>query len=158
MAPKLDKLQCPWCLTPFSPTRHWQRFCSVTCRAKAWADPALKPVAHQCYYCGDVADTIDHVPPQVSRPNLMMLGLWKRYPFVEVQCCRECNTLLGCRPLWTLTERKKFIKKALRKRYSRYLSIPDWTPEDVSDLGYTLQRLIVHGLSVRDWVQSRLTH
>jgi hypothetical protein len=113
-------------------------------------------VEGQCFYCGVVADTEDHVPPRTVRPILLAEGLADRYPFIEVPCCRECNSVLGARCVWTLPERKRFIKKALRRRYRKWLAVPDWSESEIGRLGPMLQRAVLHGLAMRDLTLERL--
>lgn len=74
-----------------------------------------------CTYCGEDANTIDHVPPTM---------LWSTvigdYPHVEVPACLSCNSALGARRLMTVEARKAWISAWLPKHYAKYLSIPNW--------------------------------
>lgn len=83
-------------------------------------------------------------------------GYEKRFPFEEVQCCGECNTLLGARPLWTVALRKRFIKGALRRRYRKYLNMPEWTDGELGRLTGHLQSYIMGSVIMREIVQARL--
>lgn len=112
----MRKSECRLCGKLFT-YRSNKIFCSDICRAKSWRMPSTDPV-EACYYCGVPADTIDHVPPRAARPAIIQTGLTSRYPFVEIPSCRECNCLLGARPLWLVKQRKKFVKGALKRRYS----------------------------------------
>jgi hypothetical protein len=133
-------------------------YCSDRCRFADWAEyRTTLPEAKPCRYCGLACDTIDHIPPQSVRPRLVELGIANRYPFIEVWCCRECNTLLGARALWTVETRKKFIKQALRKRYHRYLNAPEWTDREISHLSGTLQRYVLNREIIKAMVEKRLT-
>lgn len=38
VAQQLKPRACEQCTTPFTPRRHWQKFCSQTCREGRWAD------------------------------------------------------------------------------------------------------------------------
>jgi hypothetical protein len=104
------------------------------------------------------ADTVDHIPPQSVRRFLADRGLDKKYKFIEVWCCRECNCLLGARALWTIERRKKFIKVALRKRYKKFLRIPEWTDREISRLGPGLQPVVLNGLAIQQLIESRLRY
>lgn len=66
----------------------------------------------------------------------------RKYPFIEVDACSECNGLLGSRTLWTTAKRKRFIKLALRMRYKRFLRQPDWSEEEMDVLGTTLRTYV----------------
>jgi hypothetical protein len=110
-----------------------------------------------CYYCGQIATTIDHVPPKVYRPFIIAdRELSKRYPFKEVPCCRECNcSILGSK-YWTLYERKLFIKKRLAEKYRKILNTPMCSDSDLAQFGFTLQSLIIQRMALRELIEKRL--
>jgi hypothetical protein len=149
---------CMVCQTLFLPRRQWHRFCSDRCRQTAFHTKELVTAEIACVYCGVPADTIDHIPPRYVRLTLIELKLDTRYPFVEVRACRECNTLLGTRAFWTVTQRKAFIKRVLRSRYRKYLKIPAWTNEELNELGPSLYRCTIHGIAVKAFVEARLRY
>lgn len=60
-----------------------------------------------------------------------------------VSACRECNCLLGSRPLMTLTARREFLKARYRKRYARALEAPIWTAEELAELGPGLKTAVL---------------
>ena len=100
-------------------------YCSDRCRFADWAEGrGERRDIRPCWYCGVPSDSIDHVPPQRIRDFLVERKITK-YRFAEVWSCRECNSLLGARPIWDVHRRKRFIKQALRKKYRRYLAIPE---------------------------------
>jgi hypothetical protein len=111
-----------------------------------------------CVYCGVAANSVDHVPPRAARDRIVSLGLAHRYPFHEVPACRECNSVLGARGLWTLTERRDYIKKALRRRYSDILRIPDWSDSELAQVSPAMRGYILDGLYVRDFVKARVAY
>ena len=140
---------CHHCGKHFKP-RAGKRYCSDRCRWEAWRE-----TAHPCYYCGAPAETIDHVPPQSVRPILIEYNVTK-WNFVEVDACRECNSLLGARQPWALAERKAKIKELLRKQYRRYLEIPEWTEVELGDLGRGLSDFVAEGQVLQKWLKQRL--
>lgn len=95
------------------------------------------------------ADTID-------RKAIIELGHQTRFPFVEVDCCRECNVLLGARCLWTVRDRRHYIRDKLAKRYRSHLSTPEWSREEIAALGRSLQARIEADLVIRDIVRQRI--
>jgi hypothetical protein len=105
-----------------------------------------------CYYCGLPCDTVDHVPPKSAREYLDL----KRYPRFLIPACRECNNLLGARSLYTPGERKKFIKRALKKRYGRVLLAPSWTDQEIAELGPCLQSTVRASEALKRLVRRRL--
>lgn len=108
-----------------------------------------------CIYCGMSADSIDHVPPRHLRAQLAeieLLALGTK----EVDACRECNSALGRRPLLTITERRRYIKHYLRRKYRRYLAIPEWNEEKLMTVGSSLRMMIERNMMIRDDVRMRL--
>lgn len=159
MAIRLKNITCKVCGESFQPKRTWQKFCSQSCRQIGWLMPKRIATSEiRCVYCGLEGDNIDHIPPQVARANIIELGLSDTYPFTEVRCCLECNSALGKRALWTVRERKRFIKKWLSKRYKRVLKIPEWKPEDLLGLGENMRREVVHGLALKRQTEQRLKY
>lgn len=130
-----------------------KKYCSDVCRAFQWRTGQS---ATPCRYCGCPADTVDHVPPQSARPILVTHGLQPNYPFIEVDACRECNTLLGNRALWTVPKRKRFIRRALRLRYRRLLRLPAWSPEQLAELGHNMRSFVSAGLIAKAVLLDRL--
>jgi hypothetical protein len=59
-----------------------------------------------------------------------------------VDCCRECNSLLGAKALFTIEERAHEIAESLERRYRKELNAPIWTDEELDDLGDTLRKQI----------------
>lgn len=151
---RLPKVPCQNCRMVFQPQRAWQIFCTPGCRRSAHFDDRI--IEHACAYCGMIANTVDHVPPTSVRPTIIELRLVHRYPFTEVQCCSECNSLLGRRPLWTVVQRREFIHARLRRRYKKYLALPDWSEMELLALESTLRGSIEHGLAVKSVVLNRL--
>lgn len=109
-----------------------------------------------CIYCGNIADSVDHVPPISARDGIMALRLTRPPRFIEVPSCRECNSALGNRALWTVTERKAWIKAWVRKRSRKYLVIPEWDKEDLGALGPNARMFVNAGLEKQRIVRQRL--
>jgi hypothetical protein len=133
-----------------------KRYCSDRCRFQAWMRGKEEP-APPCHYCGMPADTVDHVPPRSVRSIILQEGA-TRWPFVEVDACHECNSLLGAQPPWTVSGRKDEIKKKLQRKYRRYLKIPRWTDEELAeyDKKSTLGSFIHEGVMIKRITEDRL--
>jgi hypothetical protein len=132
-------------------------YCGDRCRLAALS--AFQRGEYQvsaCEYCGMPADTVDHIPPRSVRQFICDSGLQGRFPFKIVSSCRECNTLLIDRDLWTLRERIEFIKKELRRRYRKHLSVADWTDNEISELGFNLQKAVQHGMVMSELIKYRI--
>lgn len=107
-----------------------------------------------CYYCGQVAETVDHVPPKTLRDRMTSEGI--AFKAVEVAACKECNSALGPRPLLTLPARKDFVKAWIRRRYRRYLAIAHWPDDDLAELGPNLSGYVRASIVKRAIIKDRL--
>ena len=107
-----------------------------------------------CHYCGAPAATKDHIVPisynYTNRPK------YHRSKGGEtVDCCRECNTLLGAKALFSIQERAHEVAECLERRYKKELNAPIWTKEDLEELGSTLQKQIKAKQFLRDEILER---
>lgn len=155
-------MPCKRCGASTKTKRSWQQYCSDRCRWQDWnarhprnARSLDADLSDPCYYCGVIADTKDHVPPLSVRSRLITLGI-DRWTFVEVPACRECNNALGARSLFTLTERKRYMKAWLLRRYKRYLNLPEWTDAELGRMGPTLQSHVLQQIIIADVTRKRL--
>lgn len=127
---------------------------------KLWSFIMQEP--ELCYYCGQIANTVDHVIPKStlikldsledSETTLSILGRRK----LTVPSCRECNCLLSDSIQESLTERKAYLKRKLRKRYARLLDMPRWEDEEVGELGCNLNQYIKMSINKKRLVRFRL--
>lgn len=145
-------IKCPICGIIFSRSRVWQKFCSDKCRY----------VFHNkessvCVYCGELSQSIDHVPPKAAR-SLITSKIDPGIEFIEVPACLECNSALTDRPLWDIYSRKKFIRKYLARRYKKFLRQKSWSDEELSELGPTLRRIVVNGMYIKNKILSRISY
>lgn len=104
-----------------------------------------------CVYCGEIAESDDHVPPRT-------IALRAGFPMKVVRACLECNTLLGPRPPWfSVVERRRTIHRILKRRYARVLNIPPWQEGEICQRGPNLQQAIRSGLNQREKARRRLS-
>lgn len=154
-------LPCALCGAQFRVKRIWQQFCSEQCRNQHWVETNRKRKADgnpdPCFYCGIVANSIDHVPPQSARERLTELNLMDKYPYIEVPACRECNSALGARGIWLLPKRKEYIKRYLRRKYKKYLRMSDWSDEEIKELGFALQSHVLNGIMIKEQTKKRIS-
>lgn len=65
----------------------------------------------RCTYCGDLASTVDHVPPRAIRP----------YNINTVPACMMCNCqILGGINMMTVRERQEYVRAFLRTSHKRW--------------------------------------
>lgn len=87
-----------------------------------------------CAYCGQVSDTMDHIPPLSMVASMSATGQECQGPFIKVPACRECNTYLTTLIILTVKGRRKYIKDRLRKKYQHFLRIPNWDEEELEEM------------------------
>lgn len=148
--------QCALCAKAFR-YRPNKRYCSEKCRFQGWMRGKGEPNIKPCYYCGMPATTIDHVPPRCVRPTLLEMNE-QRWPFHEVDACHECNSIINAEPPWTLAERKKRIKEKLKKKYGRYLRLPEWSDIQLDEFDdrSILRQHIAEGKILKEATEKRL--
>lgn len=93
-----------------------------------------------CFYCGDMASTIDHCPPlsfcEVKDKK------WfddNNVKFYTVACCSECNQKLSNKILLTLKERAEFILTFLEKKTDELVM---WTEDEIMEMSKVFERAI----------------
>lgn len=111
-----------------------------------------------CSYCGtDAPGELDHVVPwsygrvrkrKGERPSRKS----------AVPCCRECNVMLGNKLLLTISERAGFIHRRLYKKYDKFLSLPEWSITELSEVEENLRKAIKEGLGVKELTEIRIDH
>lgn len=108
-----------------------------------------------CFYCGELATSMDHQPPISRVEDYRAFGLCTEV-FVLVSCCNECN-YLGANHLHSdIVTRAEFINTKLRNKYKRKISIPDWTPEELSHMGPVMLNEIQTAIRLKIRIEDRL--
>lgn len=93
-----------------------------------------------CHYCGALATTKDHIIPVSYMRNGQPKN--RRSMGETVECCSECNSLLGAKALFTVEERAEEIARMLSRRYKKELNAPVWSKEEIDELGPSLQNSV----------------
>ena len=105
-----------------------------------------------CIYCGLFAEEKDHIPPIYwirDHPDVDCVLVWS---------CKECNRVLSSQPLYTIEERCKFIIKKYKRKYAKYLRIPNWSTKELSDIDEDFRLYILDGLAKRRSIRERIKH
>lgn len=100
------------------------------------------PLNH-CFYCGTFADSLDHVPPLsecVERGADFFVN--SGIALLKIPSCRECNGLLGARPVYCPLERRQFIHEKLQKRYKKQIAAVKWTSDELEGLSGSLLKYV----------------
>jgi len=111
-----------------------------------------------CYYCGLIADIIDHTVPQSLLKRMFEYEneLPPGIKTMTVRACTECNSTLGGKIFNNLTDRMNYIKKRLREKNKRLLSMPFWNENELAELGPNLRRSVEASLAQKRVIQYRL--
>jgi len=75
----------------------------------------------------------------------------------KVPACQECNSLLGSVLLTTVQERRHELKRRLRDKYRRIVSMPEWDEDELAELSNDDAReYIRQHLAAARYLKSRL--
>jgi len=117
---------------------------------------------HVCAYCGMPADSVDHLVPQSLVETARLSGNpdWVRdicrVRILTVEACRQCNGVLGNRIFPTLEDRKRAVKRYLRRKYRRLLKAPPWEDDELEEMGLGLRGYIARQQAERETAQARV--
>lgn len=102
-----------------------------------------------CYYCGCEAEHEfdDYAPPKYDSPFYIKTG--EGCSFAIVPCCKECHGfLLRCRE-GLIEERKRFVNKAIDKKYLKALRIYErWNEQELDELDRSLALSVRAGIKL----------
>lgn len=93
-----------------------------------------------CAYCGDVRQSIDHIPPISLVGERGTVGLKKMgAEFIKVPCCHVCNNTLNARRIITYGERLAFLYNRLAKAVDAKAW---WNNAEIDELSGELKRMV----------------
>ena len=105
----------------------------------------------ECIYCGDAAWDRDHVIAH-SLTNKSE----RTYTAKEVvPACKDCNSALSNKTLFTVAERAKWLAQRLKRKHAKLLK-SEWVEEDFEGIGNTLRSYIAANQNKRTIVISRI--
>ena len=108
----------------------------------------------KCSYCGDYADTRDHVLP-VSKYRTSRKGI----SFKDtIPACRECNSTLGNKAIYLISSRADYLSKVYIKKYSHILHQPQWSEEELNTLTGRLKESVSAASDYKKEMENRLIH
>lgn len=109
-----------------------------------------------CRYCGLPATDTEHVIPKSFTDALSDIEGVLPARLSLVPACRECNGIASDHVFQNISSKRVYIHQQLRARYNKFLEIPLWTMEQLSDLSPELARYVKHGLNLKEITLSRL--
>ena len=107
-----------------------------------------------CFYCGDPAQSVDHVPPLAGVEAYRALGVVEEY--LKVPSCTECNSLLGDEVQETIMDRKDRIAELISKKYKKLMAFEEWDDCEISELSGNLKRMVEASSDAKKWSQGRV--
>lgn len=129
-------------------TKHWPRIYNE-CQYQKRGLSMLS--GEQCVYCGEQARDLDHVIPQAVTGTIFSSII-----DITVPACQECNLIAGYHLHSSLNQRRTFIKARLKKKYKRDLNFPDWTHEELEELGCAMRLNVEQAIRRKKRIQARL--
>ena len=110
-----------------------------------------------CFYCGEPAQSLDHVPP-LAWVEHKEVAEWKRrgIPLVLVRSCVDCNKRLGDRPFFTTQERCAFLNDRLTAQFERDSLL--WSEDEIAEMGHAMQLMIRAKMFEANSLIKRLRH
>jgi len=92
---------------------------------------------YSCVYCGELADTLDHVPPVAISANLDL-----EMKHMVVPACRECNSTLHDKFLLRLDDRAEHLLNRYKTKYKKHDSTVAWDEDEIEELSGHLKTYI----------------
>ena len=122
-------------------------------------DPIYREIGSRgdpCTYCGQISDTMDHVPPISMVEQASLAGADQDGPFIKVPACLECNSIIGSKRLLTIKARRKHVKDRLRVKYQHFLRIPNWDEDELVEVSPEFAKEIRASVKFGNHVRARL--
>ena len=110
-----------------------------------------------CTYCGDLADSWDHVPA-LAEAECLDLDRFRNSggELLLIPSCRKCNSWLGRKPLHTPQERKTYCWSKWVALFHKDFSIPQWDKEELDALGPVLRSYVKTAAQTAVWIRERI--
>lgn len=98
-----------------------------------------------CVYCGEIASVVEHFPP-VAMTNRGF----------KLPACQECNTFAADENPRDFERRVASVKSRIRRKNWKWLQIPEWSHEDLTELSPMMRREVINGLNKKARTLKRL--
>lgn len=99
-----------------------------------------------CVYCGDSATTVDHIIPLSYIASLGDVLPENRRSLQRglktVPACRDCNNRLHSFVGFSITEKRKELRRRLRTRFAKLIGEYDWEDSELEKMGHSLSSYI----------------
>lgn len=112
-----------------------------------------------CTYCGAWdGNNRDHVVPVAYNRNVNRRVANKVSYRNTVPCCEECNVLLSSRLYFSIPSRATYLLGTYERRYKKLLKQPDWTADELDELGPSIRTAIEQSMKDKTEVRRQLEH
>jgi hypothetical protein len=111
----------------------------------------------ECLYCGRVATSYDHAIPLSFLESMNGVREIKGIRYF-IPACLECNCLSSGKIFKSFSEKRKYLRITIARRYKKYLNIPDWDENEILEMGRTLQDKIRRGIALKMETQERIKY
>lgn len=130
--------------------------CKTDLCLNAWHMVANKPRKLNyprgiCVYCGNHGFTNDHLIPR------NWSGEAGRRHVMTVPACGTCNSVISDAPPTSITGRRRYAQRKLRKKYARVLAYMDYSDDELDEFGPALRAAIENGLEQKAHVRDMLS-
>lgn len=106
--------------------------------------------ASVCVYCGEYADSRDHLLP------VTYTGKAVRRHVLTVPACRQCNSFIGDASAPSVTERRAIAHSSLRRKRFRVLQSFDYTDDELEDFGHSMRSSVLRAREEKGRLLRRL--
>ncbi len=113
-------------------SRHIHRVCESVYRVAG--------IPGECAYCGERADTVEHVVPRSFVAG--NLGLIAKCDLFKVPACMDCNNHAGSVLDLTFIDRRRRIAAAVRRKNLSILAEPGWDEDEIAAMGRGMRESI----------------
>ena len=140
---------CLFCSERFTLQNSRRLFCSDKCKVRYHRENGLR-----CFYCGDLADTKDHVEPHACGSPSAAKWLGRD----TVSACRECNSLLGSAYPTDIVRRMTYLADRIVAKYKLHILVPEWDDDEIAELGPELRQFVRGKVYARQRASDRVWH
>jgi len=117
---------------------------------------------YNCIYCGDVATTRDHFIPWTYNhvgKRKETVGTGKKIDGKNiVPACLECNSMAGNKVFETIEKKREYIQERIEIKYKKIIRIPDWSENELKELGRKLMKDTRLKMLAKQWVINRIAY
>lgn len=115
----------------------------------------------KCYYCGDDAETKDHIIPisyyySGKREGRHLTAKYGKENLID--CCKECNSLASNKVFNNVEAKKEYIQDKIWNKYKKIINMPEWTDEELNELEGYLRKSIKIKILARRWILNRVNY